>query len=106
VVIPLWNASGVRLFLATSQVRFAFPAEPRNAAKVIKPSLQEAKMNGKNEKREKEIYFHGEEKNFEEELNKQIGVMSECLFFTIKEFIKLQNIIYCHNEHSKKKNVN
>jgi hypothetical protein len=54
-------------------------------------------------KREEEIDFPGEEKNFEEELNKQVGVMSECLYLTMKEFIKLQNAIYCHNEKDKKK---
>jgi hypothetical protein len=63
-------------------------------------------MNGKNGKLEEEIYFHGEEKNFEEELNKQVGIMSEYLFLTMKEFIKLQNVIYCNNERDKKKNTN
>jgi hypothetical protein len=63
------------------------------------------KMNGQSGKREEEIHLQREEKKFEEELNRQVGVMSECLYQTMKEFIKLQNVIYCHSEKEKKTGI-
>lgn len=56
---------------------------------------KEAEMNGKSRESEGKIYLQDRE-FLEEELEKQVGVMSECLYQTMKEFIKLQNVIYCH----------
>jgi hypothetical protein len=58
-------------------------------------------MSGDTMESKGEIHLKAEEKILEDKLEKQIGIMSECFYLTMKEFIRLQNIIYSYRKRDK-----